>query len=75
MTTLHCNRLFYYAIYVYYGEMESSGHGLAEKLGLRPSTLAHLSSSSSNLPKWVPIGQMDSNFYLYVLWQDGQMDR
>jgi hypothetical protein len=34
---------------------------LAWKLGLDPSTLAGLNSSSSNLPKWVPIGPMDSH--------------
>jgi hypothetical protein len=36
---------------MYYWEMESLGHSLAEKLGLHPSTLAPLISSSSNLPK------------------------
>jgi hypothetical protein len=45
---------------MYCGEMESKSLILAEKLGLHPSTLAPLSSSSSNLPKQVPLGAMVS---------------
>jgi hypothetical protein len=52
MTTLHCNRLFFYAISIYCGKTENKFLSLAEKkLGSHRSTLAHLSSSSSNLPK------------------------
>jgi hypothetical protein len=36
---------------MYCGEMENKNYGLALKLGLRPSILAHLSDSSSSLPK------------------------
>jgi hypothetical protein len=44
---LPCNRLLEYAIYIYCGETENIC--LVLKLGLHPSTLAHLSNSSSNL--------------------------
>jgi hypothetical protein len=44
---------------MYFGEMALS---LADKLGLHPSILACLrKNSSSNLPKWVPLGPMDGN--------------
>jgi hypothetical protein len=46
---LHCNRLLQYANYQYCGEMESKYLSLALKLGLHPSTLAHLSNISSSL--------------------------
>jgi hypothetical protein len=36
---------------MYCGEMECKNLSLAWNLGLHPSTLAHLSSSSSNFPK------------------------
>ncbi len=42
-------------IYMYCGEMESLGHSFAWKLGLHPSTLAHLSSITSNCKKDVPM--------------------
>jgi hypothetical protein len=45
---------------MYFRENENLGHNLAEQLCLHPSTLAHLSRSSSNLPKKVPLGAMDS---------------
>jgi hypothetical protein len=36
---------------MYFGEMGSSGHNLALKLGLHPSTLARLSNNSIGVPK------------------------
>ena len=68
---------------MYRGEMESLGHSLAWKLGLHPSTLAHLSSIANNFKKYAPIGplyhQEDYKLYLtviicyqYVLWRDRQ---
>jgi hypothetical protein len=54
---------------------------LVWKLGLHPSTLVCMNCSSSNLPKWVPMGPMDSHegaslyimviiCYLCVSWRD-----
>jgi hypothetical protein len=43
------------AIYMYCIEIELLPISVAWKLGWHPSTLACLSSSSSNLPKEVPI--------------------
>jgi hypothetical protein len=40
---------------MYCSDIELLLLSLAWKLGLHPSTLAHLTSSSSNLPKGVPI--------------------
>jgi hypothetical protein len=67
---------------MYYGQMDLSLLSLAWKLGLHPSSLAPLSSISSNFQKWVPLGPLnhleDYNlhftviiYYLYVLWRDG----
>jgi hypothetical protein len=42
---------------MYFGEMESKYLSLAWKLGLHPSTLAQLSNSYSNLPKWVTLAR------------------
>jgi hypothetical protein len=44
---------------MYCEEMESKYVRLAWKLGLPPSTLAHLSSTSSNFQKYVPIGPFE----------------
>jgi hypothetical protein len=46
---------------MYCGEIESKHVSLASKLGLHPSTLAFLSSSSINLPKKVTLGPMYSH--------------
>jgi hypothetical protein len=46
-----CNTLLQNAIYMYFGEMESMGLSLPSILGMRPSTFAHLSNTTSNLPK------------------------
>jgi hypothetical protein len=43
---------------MYHGEIEIKNISLAWKLGLHPSTLYHLSSSSSNLPKKEILGPM-----------------
>jgi hypothetical protein len=43
---------------LYFGEMDSKFFCLAEKLCSQSSILARLSSSSSNLPKEVPMGPM-----------------
>jgi hypothetical protein len=40
-----------YAFYMYWEEMEHVGQSFAWKLGLHPSTLAHLSSFASNFEK------------------------
>jgi hypothetical protein len=34
---------------------------LAWKVGLHPTTSAHLANNSSSFPKWVPLGHMHSN--------------
>ena len=57
---------------------------LALKLGFCPSTLASLSTISSNFQKQVPIGplnRMEDYYlylsviicYLYLLWRDGKL--
>jgi hypothetical protein len=57
---------------------------LALKLGFPPSTLASLSTISSNFQKQVPIGplnRMEDYYlylsviicYLYLLWRDGKL--
>jgi hypothetical protein len=57
---------------------------LALKLGFHPSTLARLSTISSNFQKQVPIGplnHMEDYYlyltviicYLYLLWRDGKL--
>jgi hypothetical protein len=46
-------------LHMHCGEMEIKYLSLAWKLGLHPSTLAHLATiSSSSLPKYVPLGPM-----------------
>ncbi len=51
MTTLPCNGLLQYVIYMYWGGLERLGLSLAWKLGFNPVTLAHLNNISSSFPK------------------------
>jgi hypothetical protein len=44
------------AVYMYYGEMDHCSLSLACQVGLHPSTLAHLTTISSNVVKVVVIG-------------------
>jgi hypothetical protein len=43
---------------MYYGQMEFSLLSLAWKLGLHPSSLARLTTITSSLQKWVPLGPL-----------------
>jgi hypothetical protein len=46
-----CILMIQYAFYMYWREMEWVGQSFAYKLGLHPSTLAHLSRINSNFKK------------------------
>jgi hypothetical protein len=71
-------------IYMYCGDINSNYISLALKLGLHPSTLAHLSTIAKVInEQWIPIRSFNHLedyywqlmiiiWYLHVLWRDRQ---
>jgi hypothetical protein len=52
---------------MYCGEIERLLISLAWKLGLHPSTLAHLSNITISLPKWVPMTNVRPQGHLFAV--------
>jgi hypothetical protein len=55
---------------MYFGETDSNYISLAYKLGLHPSTLAHVGSITSNSSKQAPIGPLNclEDYNLHIIF-------
>jgi hypothetical protein len=56
-----CLRLLQYAIYIFYGHIDSKHVSLAWPIAMHPPTLVCLSSIWSSIPNYVTISQIDGS--------------